>query len=45
MYLSGYLKHHQSEYYCRLSAIRSEGDWEGWVQFFLEAVQNAAAQS
>lgn len=45
MYLSGYLKQHQSEYYRRLSAIRTDGDWEGWVQFFLEAVQNAAAQS
>lgn len=45
MYLSGYLKRHQSEYYRRLSAIRTDGDWEGWVQFFLEAVQNAAAQS
>ena len=45
MYLSGYLKQHQSEYYRRLSAIRTEGDWEGWVQFFLEAVQSAAAQS
>ena len=45
MYLSGYLKQHQSKYYRRLSAIRTEGDWEGWVQFFLEAVQNAAAQS
>jgi Fic family protein len=45
MYLSGYLKQHQSEYYRRLSAIRTDGDWEGWVQFFLEAVQSAAAQS
>lgn len=45
MYLSGYLKQHQSEYYRRLSAIRIDGDWEGWLQFFLEAVQNAAAQS
>lgn len=45
MYLSGYLKQHQSEYYRRLLAIRTDGDWEGWVQFFLEAVQNAAAES
>jgi Fic family protein len=45
MYMSGYLKQHQSEYYRRLSAIRTDGDWEGWVRFFLEAVQNAAAQS
>lgn len=27
MYLSGYLKQHQAEYYRRLSAIRSDGDW------------------
>ena len=45
MYLSDYLKQHQSEYYRRLSSIRTDGNWEGWVQFFLEAVQNAAAQS
>ena len=29
MYLSGYLKQHQSMYYQRLSAIRTHGDWEG----------------
>jgi Fic family protein len=45
MYLSGYLKQHQAEYYRRLSAIRTDGDWEGWIKFFLEAVQNAAAKS
>ncbi len=39
MVLSGYLKQHQSEYYRRLSAVRTEGDWEGWVAFFLEAVE------
>ena len=45
MYLSGYLKQHQSEYYRRLSAIRTEGDWEGWVAFFLEAVAVAATDA
>jgi Fic family protein len=45
MYLSGYLKYHQAEYYRRLSAIRSDGDWEGWVSFFLEGVVTAAAQA
>lgn len=45
LYLSGYLKQHQRAYYQRLAAIRTEGDWEGWVAFFLEAVQHAAAQS
>lgn len=45
MYLSGYLKKHQSEYYRRLSAIRSDGDWEGWVSFFLEGVAAGAAEA
>lgn len=45
MYLSGYLKQHQTEYYRRLSSIRTEGDWEGWVSFFMEAVAEAAAEA
>ena len=45
MYLSAYLKQHQAEYYRRLSAIRTEGDWEGWVTFFLEGVAVAAEQA
>lgn len=45
MYLSGYLKQHQGEYYRRLSAIRSHGDWEAWVQFFLDGVASAASQA
>lgn len=42
MYLSGYLKQHQAEYYRRLAGVRTEGDWEGWVAFFLEGVAKAA---
>lgn len=45
MYLSGYLKQHQSEYYRRLSAIRTEGDWESWMRFFLEGVTTAAGDA
>jgi len=45
MYLSGYLKQHQAEYYRRLSAIRTEGDWETWVTFFLEGVAVAAGEA
>ena len=41
MYLSGTLKKHQREYYRLLSAVRTEGDWEAWVSFFLEAVDGA----
>jgi Fic family protein len=45
MYLSGYLKQHQTEYYRRLSIIRTEGDWESWVSFFLEGVAVAATDA
>jgi len=45
IYLSGYLKQHQAEYYRRLSAIRTDGDWESWVTFFLEGVASAAGDA
>ncbi len=45
MYLSGYLKQHQHEYYRRLSAVRTDGDWEAWIVFFLEAVASAATDA
>ncbi|MDP2166015.1 MAG: Fic family protein [Hydrogenophaga sp.] len=45
MYLSGYLKQHQETYYRHLSTVRTEGDWEGWVGFFLEGVEMAAARA
>ena len=45
LYVSGYLKQHQVEYYQRLSAIRTDGDWESWVTFFLEGVITAASDA
>jgi Fic family protein len=38
LYLSYYLKAHRAQYYDRLMAIRNEGDWEGWIKFFLRGV-------
>ncbi|MDM9382476.1 Fic family protein [Chlorogloeopsis sp. ULAP01] len=38
LYLSHYLKAHRIEYYDRLMAIRTDGDWEGWLKFFLRGV-------
>ena len=40
-----YLKKHQLEYYRLLSAIRSNGDWESWIRFFLEGIRVAANES
>ncbi|MCK6521602.1 Fic family protein [Myxococcota bacterium] len=45
LYLSLYLKRHRGEYYRRLSAVREQGDWEGWLCFFLEGVALIAAET
>lgn len=42
LYLSVAIKRRQQEYYARLAAIRTEGDWEGWTSFFLECTVEAA---
>jgi hypothetical protein len=38
LYLSVYLKAHRTQYYDRLTAIRNDGDWEGWLGVFLRGV-------
>ena len=38
LYLSLFFKQHRVEYYRRLDAVRTEGDFEGWLAFFLEGV-------
>lgn len=42
LYLSLHLKRHRDTYYERLQAIRVDGDWEGWLRFFLEGVISVA---
>jgi Fic family protein len=42
LYLSHYLKFHRAEYYDRLMAIRNDGDWEGWLRFFLRGVHEVS---
>jgi Fic family protein len=38
LYLSLYFKQHRSEYYHLLDLVRREGNWEAWIEFFLEGV-------
>ncbi len=38
LYLSHFFKAHRSEYYDRLMAVRTDGNWEGWLKFFLRGV-------
>ncbi|MBK9350367.1 MAG: Fic family protein [Sulfuritalea sp.] len=42
LYLSLYFKQHRDEYYRLLDAVRREGDWEAWLDFFLEGVAQTA---
>jgi Fic family protein len=38
LYLSYFFKAHRAQYYDRLMAVRNDGDWEGWLKFFLRGV-------
>ena len=42
LYLSLYFKQHRTLYYSLLGRVRTEGDWEAWVDFFLEGVWQTA---
>ena len=45
LYLSLYLERHRAEYYDRLTAVREDGDWEGWLKFFLRGVGATACEA
>ena len=41
-YISEYLEEHRGEYFERLLAISRDGDWDGWLRFFLHAIETQA---
>ena len=45
LYLSLYLKQNRARYYELLQAVRKDGDWEEWLRFFLEGVEQTATQA
>lgn len=45
LYLSLYFKQHRETYYELLQRVRSEGDWESWLHFFLTGVYETATQA
>lgn len=45
LYLSLYFKIHRSDYYDQLQRVRLEGDWEGWLRFFLTGIAETAEQA
>ena len=45
LYLSLYFKQHREAYYDLLQRVRTEGDWESWLLFFLSGVYETANQA
>lgn len=45
LYLSLFFKRHREEYYRHLNLVRLEGDWEGWIDFFLDGVGTIADEA
>ncbi|MYD96717.1 MAG: Fic family protein [Gammaproteobacteria bacterium] len=45
LYLSLYFKTHRDEYYDLLQSVRTRGDWEAWLTFFLEGIVETADQA
>jgi len=42
LYLSLYLKQHRARYYELLTEVRVSGDWEAWLEFFLDGARATA---
>ena len=45
LYLSHHLKHYRNQYYDLLQNIRDNGNWEGWIKFFLSAVAEVSQEA
>jgi Fic family protein len=45
LYPSLFFKAHRAVYYERLNAVRLDGDWESWLDFFAEGMEVCATQA
>jgi Fic family protein len=45
LYLSDYIEANRQEYYDSLQAVRTRGEWQGWLRFFLEGVASTAQKA
>lgn len=42
LYPSTYFKKHHAKYYEKLDLVRTKGDFEGWIKFYLKAIKDSA---
>lgn len=45
LYLSLYFKRHRQTYYRLLNGVRTDGDWEAWLDYFLHGVATIAEEA
>jgi Fic family protein len=45
LYLAAHFKEQRDEYMNRLQAVRDQGAWEEWLEFFLDGVAHVAAEA
>lgn len=45
VYMAGYLKNYQQEYYDRLAGVQLREEWQPWIQFFATAVEESVNES
>lgn len=45
LYLSRFILERRSDYYTLLRRVTEEGDWESWILFMLEAVENTSRRT
>jgi Fic family protein len=45
LYLSSYIEAHRQDYYDLLQRVRTHGDWNAWIVFFLTGVKETAQQA
>ena len=45
LYLSAYFEAHRQAYYDALQRVRTDGDWAGWLGFFLRGVEETAREA
>ncbi len=45
LYLSAFFERYRDEYYRRLLAVSQQGDWRGWIEYFLRGVATQAREA
>lgn len=45
LYISYFFRRNREQYYASLQNIRDKGDWEGWLKFFLQGINEVSQEA